>query len=543
MPIQIPALPDYTIKQQPAPDLLKMYGEMATLRQMNQLQPLDIQERQQRVQAQTQENQLRQIQLQDQNGLHQAMIDSGGDPDKLRTAMADPKYGISPNGQFGTVKMLNEYKQSQIALDQATRKDNIDSDSAIADRYQKIALLPKDQQPSAVNDLKGDTDFLKGLTPRGRQEITNFQYGGPDSVTMMAHSHLTRQALDEQADKEAAAAKSQAQANQANANTAKITGEQDPNSPMFDPSAAYLAKRAAAGDPEAKSILAQQAQQAGAKAGAEAKAKLPYEMQLKQEELAQNPVFAVNPKTGQRELTTVADAKANGYTNPTKVTQSDIEKESQLTSQVNDMQLNQSRYRAALNAMGDLSAADRTAITHILSDPSMNNLLLQGAGFPAVVSMAEQSGKGRDWNALSPDKQDALIGYLRMKNTGLLAQKVLTGMGRASKEALDIELANMPSPIEGATVGNKKLDAWQQNIDQMASRTVKLPWMEGSQDVRARIEGQATDQYNKTRQTSQPTGRYKPSSGRTPAVGELIPFKGSSLKVSQVFPDGSFNAQ
>jgi hypothetical protein len=61
-------------------------------------------------------------------------------------------------------------------------------------------------------------------------------------------------------------------------------------------------------------------------------------------------------------------------------------------------------------------------------------------------------------------------------------------MGRASKEALDIELANIPSPIEGATVGNKKLDALQQNIDQMSQRTVKLPWMENPKDLKKRIE-------------------------------------------------------
>jgi hypothetical protein len=218
--ISIPQLPNYTIPQQPPPDLLGMAVKMGTLRQMNQLLPLDIQEKQQQVQAQTQENQLRQIQLQDQNGLHQAMIDSGGDPDKLRAAMGDPKYGISPNGQFSTVKMLNEYKQNQMALDEATRKNNIDSDSSVADRYQKISQLPPDQQPSAVNDLKADTDFLKSLTSRGRQEISNYQYQGPDSVKLMAHSHMTRQALDEQADKEASAAKAQAQAGQANVETA-----------------------------------------------------------------------------------------------------------------------------------------------------------------------------------------------------------------------------------------------------------------------------------------------------------------------------------
>lgn len=77
-------------------------------------------------------------------------------------------------------------------------------------------------------------------------------------------------------------------------------------------------------------------------------------------------------------------------------------------------------------------------------------------------------------------------------------------MGRASKEALDIELSNMPSPIEGATVGNKKLDAWQENLDQINSRSVKLPWMESPVDVRNRVEGQAAQQYNQRQEGRAP---------------------------------------
>lgn len=205
----------------PGPDPIEQYSRLQGIRDLMQRQQLE----QGQGQLQQQEIQKNQLALQDQNGLHQAMIDSGGDPDKLRAAITDPKYNITPNGAFSTIKMLNDYKQSQIALDQATRKDNIDSDSSIADRYQKIAQLPTDQQPSAVNDLKADKDFLKGLTPRGQQEIGGFQYNGPDSVTLMAHSHLTRQALDEQADKEANAAKSAAQTAEAAANTEKAKAE------------------------------------------------------------------------------------------------------------------------------------------------------------------------------------------------------------------------------------------------------------------------------------------------------------------------------
>lgn len=93
-------------------------------------------------------------------------------------------------------------------------------------------------------------------------------------------------------------------------------------------------------------------------------------------------------------------------------------------------------------------------------------------------------------------------------------------MGRASKEAMDIEISNMPSPIEGATVGNQKLQAFQENIDQMASRSVRLPWQESSQDVKARIEKQAISDYNK-RQAARRQAQNAPSQQDTFGGGNL----------------------
>lgn len=215
-------LPALGIRPPVAPtDPVEQFSRLQAIRGMVGQQQLQQQE----VQAASQENQLRQQQINDMNGIHQALNDSGGDPDKLRTALSDPKYGISPNGQFSTVKMLNEYKLSQYQVDQASRKNSIDSDNTIADAYNKIRQLPSDQQPSAVQDLKSDKDFLSKLTPHGQQAIANFQYAGPDSLTTMANSHTMKGTLVEQADKEASTAKNIAQTKEAEANTAKVQAE------------------------------------------------------------------------------------------------------------------------------------------------------------------------------------------------------------------------------------------------------------------------------------------------------------------------------
>lgn len=189
---------DFSVAPIQTPDLLQKAGQLMQLRALAGEQQM----RQQQVQGTEQENQIRQQQINDMNGIHQALNDSGGDPDKLRTALADPKYGISPNGQFSTIKMLNDYKTSQYQLAEADRKNSIDSDNTIADAFNKIKQLPSDRQPSAVQDLKGDSGFMGKLTPEGQQAVASFQYTGPDSLTTMANSHAMRGTLIDQANKE-----------------------------------------------------------------------------------------------------------------------------------------------------------------------------------------------------------------------------------------------------------------------------------------------------------------------------------------------------
>src|SRR5262249_35192981 len=60
------------------------------------------------------------------------------------------------------------------------------------------------------------------------------------------------------------------------------------------------------------------------------------------------PVFAFDPATKQRVLTTMPEANAKGFTNPVKASEGDINKETELTRQFNDVQLKVTRYENAL---------------------------------------------------------------------------------------------------------------------------------------------------------------------------------------------------
>jgi len=95
---------------------------------------------------------------------------------------------------------------------------------------------------------------------------------------------------------------------------------------------------------------------------------------------------------------------------------------------------------------------------------------------------------------MSPEAQDVLFGYLRAKGSIVAFQKALTQVGRTSKEALEIEMNNLPSPIMGTDAAGKQLEAFQENIDTASQGLTKVPWLEHPKDVRARIEGQGQAQ-------------------------------------------------
>ena len=122
----------------------------------------------------------------------------------------------------------------------------------------------------------------------------------------------TSASLNEEALKNAQIYEAASKGQQAAAETAKIQGAATPGSAYYAPTAASLQLAGSQGDKQAQAILAGQTRQAGRQAGAEAAAKFPYELGLKQAEQAPNPIFAVNQRTGQMEQTTWGDYRAGG---------------------------------------------------------------------------------------------------------------------------------------------------------------------------------------------------------------------------------------
>jgi hypothetical protein len=274
-----------------------------------------------------------------------------------------------------------------------------------------------------------------------------------------------------------------------------------------------------------------------------------------------NPVIAFDPQAGQRVLTTMPQSQAKGFTNPIKASEADIQKETDATKQFNDVQMNISRYRNAITNLGGPGDTHTTEIAHILSEGKFEagHLagLLPGASLAAEITNQKQIAT--DWNKLTPEEQDAVTGYLRAKGSVIAFQKALTQTGRTSKEALAIEMQNLPVPLQAQNSALKQMDAFQENIDTASKGLTRVPWLPSPQEVRTTIENEDKNKTAQAQAAAQHFQDYRAQSG--PGQYRGIPSQDTGVKryqvgmvvegipgavgktVTKVYPDGSFDAK
>lgn len=284
-------LPALDVKTPQQPNLLEQYGQLQALRgnqqQMQQraaLAPLQQQEAQNSVQQGGLQIQQQQQALKDQQAVTAAMGQWDGKD------LNDLSPLVLKNG--GSGQAVIGLKQKQLELQSkaaATFKAQADGGKAQVDTLNKRndilagglspltdpAQVPDAALPQALDTAVQDLMQKGVLDPQGAQQAEALKQSGDPSairtgIKLFVNSH---QALSQVVD----AAHKEAQTAEANANATNARGKIDPNSPLYDPSAPAIALGTA---PGSTAIQANQAKQAGAKAAAEASARLPFEMRL-----------------------------------------------------------------------------------------------------------------------------------------------------------------------------------------------------------------------------------------------------------------------
>src|SRR5579862_6324458 len=178
----------------------------------------------------------------------------------------------------------------------------------------------------------------------------------------------------------------------------------------------------------------------------------------------------------------------------------DVSKDRQALRQLNDVQLNTSRYtKAAEDAIKTpLSNTDYVNIHSILNKAGaldLNIAIGEGGSIkiPVLSSMIE--GLNREINseayaALSPQAKALVDGYIRTMAAIPSYQKALTGIGRSNKEMLDLELNNIANPSMKPQDILRKQEQFQENINRAAEGFPNnLPGLKTPDRVRHETEG------------------------------------------------------
>lgn len=184
----------------------------------------EMQTRALQQQALTQENQLRQIQLQDQQGMRQAYIDAQGDPDKFLANIKNSKYGVSYQGIMQGTQGMMAMRKAYMGLndEQIAQQEKIGS--LIQGAHDRIVQAPEDQRETVLQRERANLAAIPGALQSMPEHYTN-----ADDLKLWGTGLQTHQQLFEETQKQrttaAAELTAQARADQAKTSAERLAAE------------------------------------------------------------------------------------------------------------------------------------------------------------------------------------------------------------------------------------------------------------------------------------------------------------------------------
>ncbi len=216
----------------------------------------------------------------------------------------------------------------------------------------------------------------------------------------------------------------------------------------------------------------------------------------KREEKFGQSVYAYDPEKKQTVLTTQGTATKNNWQGIRKVTQDNIDKDTDKLRQIGDAQMNVSAYRGSLQSMNALSGSDLARVSALIGDDKFK---LHFMGLEIPVDWYNQLRDNQKFNDLPEDAKDAVVGYIGARGSIIAYTKAISGTARLTESQLQTEMQNLPKPSDPQDVAEKKFARFQRNIDQAASGLPKLPGIDTPAEIRAKTE------VNKPAATQPPT--------------------------------------
>lgn len=148
---------------------------------------------QQSIQAAQMENQERQLQLQSQQAIRQAYMDSDGDYDKL--PMMAAKNGALPKDVMALNQTITQMRLHHAQLDETTLKNNAAKADQLGGLFEPIITAPPEQKQALYENA------VRAGQQKGLISDPNYstQYPGDDSVKLLVNQFKGAKQLNEEA--------------------------------------------------------------------------------------------------------------------------------------------------------------------------------------------------------------------------------------------------------------------------------------------------------------------------------------------------------
>jgi hypothetical protein len=202
----------------------------------------------------------------------------------------------------------------------------------------------------------------------------------------------------------------------------------------------------------------------------------------------ETPAYGVD-KNGQTIAGQMSELKDQGAKFVRKVTQKEITDDTQLQNRLADVQNKIGEYENTLKA--PLSPADRGRIAQLAQDLKID---WHGVTIPTEALNAILNNES--FKNLSPEAQDRLIAYRNARESMIGYQRVLSGSGRSSEKAMELNLQALGAPSDPEGFSQKGVKAFKQNLKIAGRGLPKLPGLDTPDQVGDQTSSPAsTDKY------------------------------------------------
>lgn len=503
--IPLPAL-DVHVPQ--FPDSGEAIGRLVQMKGL--LNQQEIQKQQ--LQASTLENQQRQMDLQDQQNMRSLA------PQFIKKDDSGKASGFDSDGYFRALTGAGVNPQ-KIATMQKAQNDAVLSKAQAGKAALDLEDAKNDQAyqvlesvRSAAKDPKATPDTIQaayqsGLARLGQLGIDTSkftpQYPGDQALTdhevgLGVHKQIIADAktqaetdkdTQQAAEAKASAAKSQAETTfYANNPSAGAPGVPAETVSLMD----YMRKPRVPGEP-----MHTPSNYPAWKARQEAAATEPYKIETaaaegKARQLIQGmaePVYAMDAD-GKKTLMSKTAALQSGAQTILPVNEKQVSEDTMLINRLGDVRQKIARYDQALQGwLGQGNVANKEGEKSSMAGLLSSDKLKVGAfGVELPVDRLNQLADQFGIKTLSPQARDAVIAYYNARESLVGYNRVLSGSGRSSETALELQMQTLPSPVSAdADYARRSIGQFKENLQIVGQGLPKIPGVKSPEEWEEKV--------------------------------------------------------